>query len=146
MIEIAAPTKSTNGRRSTVVPSTTWWPAKSQNATREPGQERHAEHRRRHRREVVRPRQVGAVELRADRERERDEADRAQVAHDAHRVLGEQPRRQVVRPEPSTVGPISTPASSCPITAGWPRRRPATPPRWATAKTIATETSVPSTA
>ena len=60
---------------------------------REPGQERHAEDRRRHRREVVRPRQVRAVELRAERERERDEADRAEVADDAHRVL----REQVVR-------------------------------------------------
>ena len=56
---------------------------------------------------MVRPRQVRAVELRADRERERDEADRAEVADDPHRVLGEQPRREVVRPRPSTVGPIT---------------------------------------
>ena len=56
----------------------------------EPGEERHAEDGRGHRREVVRPRQVRAVELRAEREREGDEADRAEVADDAHRVLGEQ--------------------------------------------------------
>ena len=59
-----------------------------------------AEHRRRDQREVVRPWQVRAVEPSPDRERERDEADRPEVAHDPHGVGAEEPRREVVRSRP----------------------------------------------
>ena len=97
VIEIAAPTKSTNASPVDRDAVDDVMASVEPEGDSEAGEERHPEHRSRHEREVPRPRQVRAVELRADRERERDEADRPEVAHDAHRVLAQEPCREVVR-------------------------------------------------
>ena len=96
-------------------------PAEEPERDRDPGEERQPEDRRRDQREVVRPRQVRAVEPRADRERERDEADRPEVAHDPDRVRAES-RSPDVAPTRARSARSRRPARSCPITAGCPSR------------------------